>query len=161
MTDLYRVEWHFLCVTWTPLLHYKYNTGGISSSGMRRCVIGWMVSDYLKHHGGFIFKSQAILWAVLLGLLCRWRCRCYSPLKCQDPFTQWHSITSWKTWILSHTIVKISNFTAVTCILWKIGIHAERPSLLQGTSQLPYILLLLWCNGIQWLPKAVWFRCWP
>lgn len=62
MTDLYRVEWHFVHVTWTPLLHYKCNTGGFSSSGMKHCVIGWVVSDNLKHHGGFIFKSQAILW---------------------------------------------------------------------------------------------------
>jgi hypothetical protein len=152
VTDLYRVEWHFVHVTWTPLLHYKYNNGGFISSGVRHCVIEWVVSDDLKHHGGLSSRVKLFFGAVLLGLLCHWRCSCHSPLKCQDPFTQWHSITSWKTWILSHTIVKISNFTAVTPVLWKIGIRAERQSVLVAGNKPTSIYFIT--SMMQWNPVA-------
>lgn len=85
VTDLYRVEWHFVHVTWASLLHYKYNTGGFSSSGMRHCVSGWVFSDDLKHHGiisyHIVSSSRVKLFfgAVLLALLYRSRCRCHSP----------------------------------------------------------------------------------
>lgn len=56
------------------------------------------VSGVLKERSTFIFKGQKFKNLVP-----------DIPLKCQEPLTQWHNVTSQKTWILSYTAARTSN----------------------------------------------------
>jgi len=49
-----------------------------------------------------------VLWTKKLGLLDPWVCKQFIPSKCQEPLTQWRSVTSQKTGILSYTAMETS-----------------------------------------------------
>jgi hypothetical protein len=50
---------------------------------------------------------------VLLGSVNPRGWRCHDPLKHHEPPARWHSIISWKTWIIRHATVRTSNLISI------------------------------------------------
>jgi len=77
---------------------------GYMSSGTWCCLVGQEVPSILKDHGAAIFLDEAV--HSVLRLLEPWIWRHHLPVKCQEPITQRHGITSQKTLILNSTAMR-------------------------------------------------------
>jgi len=75
----------------------------------------------------------------------------YAPLKCRETFTQWHSITSVKTWILSNTAIYIYIYIYIYKTAWSMVSQTANK---YNSTPLIQMLVIHIANYTYWLGPA-------
>jgi hypothetical protein len=112
------LNWHWLYSTYIYI--YTTQNRTLKPAGKWRCVIERIVLGVLKDGSAFIVTVKQ---SKMCSSAWPWKWSHYSPSKCLEPLTQWHSVTSQKIWIFSNTTVRTSNIATQNSSCWYVYLY--------------------------------------